>query len=273
MDTTTLTAGDASVTVAPSDGCRLASLRVRGHELLSDGAAPSQDDGLGANIFGWGSFVMAPWAGRIRHGRARWGGRELQLDVRDDVHALHGLVFDAPWTAADATTGSAAWQVEVPAAAWFAPLRITQHVMLTEAALRLHLEVQAPEEPAPVTVGWHPWFRREVGGAALEFDLPDRRMLVRDQEGIATAERIAAPTGPVDDAFVDLAGPVVLRWPGLVELTMVSDGPVTVVFTEPSTVVCIEPQSGPPDEVNLPSPRVAAPGAPLHLSSTWSWTV
>lgn len=268
-DRTLLTDGDAAVTVAPADGCRLTSLRVGPYELLSDGDAPTRLDGLGANDFGWGSFVMAPWAGRIRDGRASWDGRSLDLDRHGDPHALHGLVHSTPWARVDEGT----WQVRVGSDRWFAPLLVTQRVSLASDHLRLDLEVEAEDGPAPATVGWHPWFRRTLrdGGRPVEVELPAGAMYRRDGAGIAVPTLEAVPDGPWDDAFVDLAGPVTLTWPDQLSLAVESDAPVTVVFTEPSTVVCVEPQSGPPDEVHHPAPRVVTPGHPLHLSTTWRW--
>jgi aldose 1-epimerase len=268
-DRTLLADGDAAITVAPADGCRFTSLRVGPYEVLSDGQAPTQHDGLGANLFGWGSFVMAPWAGRIRDGQADWDGRRLELERHGDPHALHGLVHSAPWTRVDDAT----WQVRISADRWFAPLLVSQTVHLAEDQLRLDLEVSAEDGAAPATVGWHPWFRRTLaeGGPPVELELPARAMYRRDADGIAVPSFASVPDGPFDDAFVDLDGPVTLTWPGQLSLAIDSDAPVTVVFTEPSTVVCVEPQSGPPDEVHHPAPRVVTRDRPLRLSTTWRW--
>jgi aldose 1-epimerase len=43
-----------------------------------------------------------------------------------------------------------------------------------------------------------------------------------------------------------------------------------VVFTEPEHAVCVEPQTGPPDELNL-GPRVVSPASPLVARATWRW--
>jgi aldose 1-epimerase len=253
---TTLRDGDLTVTVDPAAGARLAQLRWRDHDLLvADGLVP----------FGNHSFVMAPWAGRVRDASARWDGRTLALPVGDAPHALHGVVHDRRWQLVDATPTAAVTTTDVTAAEWFAPLRLEQRVEVRDGAVRLHLAVDAPHEPAPVTIGWHPWFRRVVGGTTVEVTVPGGAVLRRDAAGIATDERIAVPGGPLDDALVDLAGPVVVRYPGLVEVAVMSDAPVTVVYTGHPRGVCVEPQSGPPDEVNRPTTRVVRPGRPLEL--------
>jgi aldose 1-epimerase len=263
----TLRVGWAAVTLDPTDGCRLTSLALGGHELLSDGIDPRVVEGLADPPFGWGSFVMAPWAGRIRAGRATWDGRTLTFPCHDDGHALHGLVHSAGWARDDATS----WSIRIPADRWFAPLEVRQRVALAPDHLRLELEVHAPDGPAPATVGWHPWFRREVDGAALELALPPATMLERDPDGITSARHVEVPAPPWDDAFVDLRGPVRLTWPGVATVAVTTEGPVTVVFTERSTVACVEPQSGPPDEVNR-APRLVTSDAPLRLATTWRWS-
>ena len=56
-----LEAAGARVVVRPEEGGRVGSVVVGGRELL----VTSDPQGL---IY-WGSYPMAPWAGRIRHGR------------------------------------------------------------------------------------------------------------------------------------------------------------------------------------------------------------
>lgn len=266
-----LSAGSATATVDPDDGARLTSLTVDGHELLHT------DSGGG---WTYGSFVMAPWAGRIRHGRASGAGRTVRFPRQDDDgHGLHGLVHSMPWT----PTGPTSWAIDLPGAAdndlahgttvhaaWLAPLRIEQHLELHPDRLELVLEVTA-DTPVPATVGWHPWFRRRIGGAEARIELPATYMFPRDVSGIATNERVAVPPQPWDDAFGGLTGPVTVQWDGVLRLEVEHDGPVTVVFTGRGHAVSVEPQSGPPNEVNQ-HPRLVGPDEPLRLTSTWRWT-
>jgi aldose 1-epimerase len=219
----------------------------------------------GRRPYGSHSFVMAPWAGRVRDATARWAGRTLPLPVGDAPHAMHGLVHDRPWTLVDATPTTVTTRIEIDAEEWFAPLHLTQTVEVRAGAVQLRLVAAAPDGPAPATVGWHPWFRRDVDGRSATVTLPDAALLQRDAAGIATDVRVPLPEGPLDDALVDLAGPVVVRYPDLVDVAVVSDAPVTVVFTGHPRGVCVEPQSGPPDEVNHPAARVVMSGRPLEL--------
>jgi aldose 1-epimerase len=263
----TFTACDVQLAVDGDDGARLSSLFLRGHQLLHTGSG-------GGHLYG--SFVMAPFAGRIRDARATYAGRRLEVAAQpDDGHGLHGLVHSRPWQ----RVADDRWRVDIEAAAadhvdptdgWFAPLRIEQQLTLTADALELTLTVEAAD-PAPVTVGWHPWFRRTIDGHRARIELPAGAMLRRDPAGIATTERVDVPAQPWDDAFVDLTGPVDLHWGPGIGVSVASDAPVVVVFTGRDHAVCVEPQSGPPDEVNLDDPRLVTPDAPLRVTSTWTW--
>ena len=96
-------------------------------------------------------------------------------------------------------------------------------------------------------------------------------MYLRDAAGITTTERVSPPPpGPWDDCFTDLRRPPVLRWPGFLELTIESDCPAWVVYTEPEDALCVEPQTAPPDALNT-GPTVVEPGRPLIAEMTWRW--
>jgi galactose mutarotase-like enzyme len=45
-----------------------------------------------------------------------------------------------------------------------------------------------------------------------------------------------------------------------------------VVYTNPEHAVCVEPQSGPPDEFNL-APKIVEPGTPLVVEATFRWAL
>ena len=74
-------------------------------------------------------------------------------------------------------------------------------------------------------------------------------MYVRDAAGIATTDCPAA-AGAVGRLLHRLRRPPVLRWPGFLELTIESECPDWVVYTEPVDAMCVEPQTAPPDALN-----------------------
>jgi aldose 1-epimerase len=249
-----LEAGGARVLVLPEAGGRLGSLVVDGRELLVT-------DSLDGPIY-WGCYPMAPWAGRIDRGRFTFDGRGQQLPLGMPPHAIHGVVYDRAWT----VTGDAELAIELDER-WPYRGRVTQRFALAPGELLVTMTLDAAE-PMPAVLGWHPWFRRVLAPVELAFHPGE--MLVRGPDGIPTGERVTPPPGPWDDAFTDLAADPVLEWPGQLRLTIGSDAPWWVVYSQPEDAICVEPQSGPPDGLNR-SPRVVQPGEPFTMTMRWAW--
>jgi aldose 1-epimerase len=61
-----------------------------------------------------------------------------------------------------------------------------------------------------------------------------------------------------------------LTWPGALELVIASSCDHWVVYDEPADAVCVEPQTGPPDALNL-GPAVVEPERPLVATMEWRW--
>jgi aldose 1-epimerase len=261
-----LAADGVDAIVDPAAGGRLASFVVDGRELLVT-------EGLGP--IAWGSFPMVPYAGRVRNGWFRFGGRRWDLPMKLPPHAIHGTVLDRPWSVVDDRTIETDLGPDWPFAG-----RAVQRFELGAGRFTSRLELHAGE-PMPASLGWHPWFRRRlspaIGGSsacpepgALELDLDAGAMFRRDPAGITTLDLVSPTPGPWDDCFTDLRRPPVLRWPGFLELTIESDCPSWVVYTMPTDALCVEPQTGPPDALNT-SPTVVEPGRPLVAEMVWTW--
>jgi aldose 1-epimerase len=214
-----LGAPGVDVEVDLAAGGRLASFVVDGRELLvTDGFGP----------IAWGSFPMAPFAGRVRDGRFTFRGRRYELPIEMPPHAIHGTVLDRPWEQVDDRTISIDLGPDWPFVGY-----VVQHFDLAAGRFATRLELHA-DEPMPASIGWHPWFRRQprwvVGGvdapptAPVELRLDATAMYRRDASGIATAEQVSPPPpGPWYDCFSGLKNARLLRWPGFLELTIDSD--------------------------------------------------
>jgi aldose 1-epimerase len=63
----------------------------------------------------------------------------------------------------------------------------------------------------------------------------------------------------------------VLTWPDGVRATIASNCDFWVIFTKPDHALCVEPQTGPPNEFNLGA-RVVAPGTALIAEMTVAFT-
>ena len=246
--------------VLPEAGGRLGSLAIDGRELLVDG-------GPDATPMSWGSYPMAPWAGRIRHGELTFRGRVHLLPLGMPPHAIHGVVYDRGWRVVDASTITCELDERWPFRG-----RVTQRFAMDGDGLEVSMTLEA-DEAMPVVLGWHPWFRRvlSAGDEPVGLRFGADEMLVRDAEGIPSGERVPPPPGPWDDAFTGIREPPVLEWPGRLRLEISSTCRWLVVYTMPEHAVCVEPQSGPPDGPNQ-APEVVEPGAPLTHVMRWRWT-
>jgi aldose 1-epimerase len=259
-----LEAGPARLVVDPADGGRVVGLDVQGLSLL---LTPADDDR------NHGIFPMAPWAGRVRDGRFTFDGIEHALPLNKPPHAIHGTVRDHRWQVEAESPTSAVLAIDL-AAPWPFAGRVVQRFDLSPDSLALTMEVHAARASMPASCGWHPWWRRDLGrGEAVELELHADQMYEKDATEIPTGELGPVTPPPWDDCFTDVGTPpAVLRWPGVAALTIETDCPCVVVFTEPELALCVEPQSGPPDALNL-APHVVPPDAPLVVHATFHWEI
>lgn len=253
-----LESGDVLLTVHPDHGGRLGTLEVGGRPIL-------QDDPTRGSML-WGCYPMAPWAGRVRHGRFHFSGREERLATNLAPHAIHGTVFEVEWEVVDA--GRDHCELATPLG-WQFGGTAHQHVHLGPDGVVCVLTVHASERPMPAVIGWHPCFLRP-----MQHDLDFARMYRRDHEGITLPELVDPAPHPWDDCFVGPEGPLRLHHPDLV-VTVSSDCDHWVVFDELDDIVCVEPQSGPPDAFNmsgaLGGAELLRPGDLLQRHLTISW--
>jgi aldose 1-epimerase len=270
-ETLELRAGDAVLRIDPDVGGRIASVVVDGNELLvTEGYGPIE----------WGCYPMAPFAGRIRDGRFTFRGRSYELARNMPPSAIHGTVFERVWDVATHDEDRATLAIDL-GAGWPFAGRARQSFALTPEGLEASLVVEA-DEPMPAWLGWHPWFRRRLSGTSTDprpptpgvlIDVAPGRMYERGSDGLPTGALVAPSPGPWDDAFVDLARPPRVTWPGVLTLEIASTAGVWVVFDERPDKVCVEPQTAPPDAVNLPGDPAptAEPGRPVSIAMTWRW--
>jgi galactose mutarotase-like enzyme len=250
------------VQVAPESGGRIASIEVDGIDLLLTAA---DADGPGD----FGVFPMAPWAGRVRDGKFSFNGEEHQLTVNMPPHAIHGTVRDGSWVIDDSDEHEA--RISCPLGRGW-PWRgwCEQTFTLYPDRLEVRMSVLASGDPFPASAGWHPWFRKTIDGHEAEIDLPAQSMYKRDDDGIPTGDLVTPSSRPWDDCFTDLSGPPGLRWGDGLAVSIETDCPCLVVYDERANAVCVEPQTGPPDALNI-APVVVEPEKPLTAGMTIKW--
>jgi aldose 1-epimerase len=281
--TVVLGAGPDRAVIEPKAGGRLGSLVAGGRERLVDRVQP----GAALPAISWGSFLMAPWAGRISDGRLDWAGKPVQLERNLAGQAIHGTVFDVPWQVEAEDGRSVELRCEIDPGRWPFGGLVRQGYRLEPGLLRIEASVQA-SQAMPAALGWHPWFSRAGGDVAVTV-LADERLRL-DADLIPTGERVAVDgpddlrAGPLlgdrrlDDVFVNARGPATVRWSDL-QLAIEFEPPLAsvVVFTPPGSV-CVEPQTAWPDAPRLVSAGITGtglvelrPGATLAVAMTWRW--
>ena len=256
MKTIGQTTSGAAIEIDLDAGCRLSSLEIAGHQLLVQ-SGPSSIE--------WGAYPMAPYAGRIRNGRLDFDGSAHRLPINLGDHAIHGTVFDVPWT----PESDRSFVVDLGEAWPFAGFA-RQSYELTPGALHMRLEVHTTDAAMPASAGWHPWFRRGIGGVTAVLDFRPGYMLMRDATGITTTTRMDPPPGPWDDCFGDVETSPSIRWPGIATLTLDSTCSYWVAFTERDHAICLEPQTAPPNALNS-DPFIVRPGEPLVAQTAIRW--
>lgn len=255
-----LEAGSAEVAVDVVHGGRLASFAVDGLELLRQGSP-------GVPL-GWGCFPMVPWAGRLRHGRFRFHGVDVEVPVDLAPHAIHGFGYTSAWDAVSADRLTLDLRDHWPFGG-----RVDQHIDLTADRLLLDLTVRAGDRPMPAMLGWHPWFQWSLGaGGELCLDLRADGAYLLGNEAIPTGAVGPVPLEPWDHCFHLVDQPVRLDWPGALALELRSSCDHWVVFTEPDDALCVEPQTAAPDVFNR-GPNVLAPGEALTAWFEMRWTL
>lgn len=283
-----LAAGGDRVRLDPAAGGRIASLVAGGRERLV--AEPPRDAGPQLAPLQWGSFVMAPWAGRIARGALTFDGEEHRLERNLEGHAIHGVVFDEDWEVGRADRSTAILTVPLDPRRWPFGGHVEQRVELAPGALRLAVTVRADDRPMPVWVGWHTCFQRPEGGD-VHIGLDADEVLETDDETLPTGAlapvsgdtdlRGAPALGQrrLDHAFASPATPLTIRWPDLhFEMAADPDPACAVVYT-PAHEFCVEPQTGWPDALRLAQAGVEGTGVTrlephgsLRATSTWTWT-
>lgn len=254
-----LEAGPARVEIAPEDGGRIAALEVGDVSLL----VPRGDDAMR-----WGSYPMAPWAGRVRDGRFDFEGRTFELPRNMPPHAIHGTTFTRAWT----DEGGGRMSIDL-GPDWPFAGRAVQRITLAPDHLEMRLEVHSDDVPFPASLGWHPWFRRDLGsGKPLDLAFEAASMYERDPFHLPSGRLVAPSPRPWDDCFTGVETPPLLCWDGVLTLAFSASTDHWVVYDEPAHAICVEPMTGPPNALNL-APRIVTPESPLVATARLAWTL
>jgi aldose 1-epimerase len=161
--------------------------------------------------------LLLPWPNRIRDGRYRFGGRDLQLPLSEPTrgHASHGLVRWASWSvrehAADAVTLGYRLMSQ-PGYPW--TLDLTASYGVSETGLDVTVTAtNLADAPAPFAAGAHPYLLPGPGPLdSWRLDLRAAAALTVDERLIPNGSVQVTDTGgdfrggrPIDGAELDTA--------------------------------------------------------------------
>jgi len=252
------------VVVDPSKGCRIDALEIRGPGGTWHGVLRSGTDGVG-------SFVMVPWANRIKDASFGFDNQTLQLSPNHpDGTAIHGVGRDHAWVIGDRSPFTARFAFDSRLAEgvnfpfeFGAVMRVEIGAGTVEIDLDL---TNLGSVPMPGGAGHHPYFMRvlwdegdelkvraDVGGRyPCDGQIPTGAMT--DDEvckGLRSGGAVGDPG--LDDVFGGFGGRAELEWDKSgVRCVMECSETLghLVVFTPrdaggiaPLPWVCIEPMS------------------------------
>jgi len=244
-----------------TNGGRLSSLEIFGQEvMITEGPKPTR----------WGSFPMIPWCGRLAFGKLFYAGNNYDMPLTSPPHANHGFTHIKEWDLVSADAGLVELSTELDSP-WPFGGAVTQSFKISENTMSVKAEVTAADQAMPVMIGWHPWFRKVLSnGSQAVLDVKPSAMYAVTSEQIPTGELVPVSEPPWDECFVGLENDPVISYPGSFDLKIESNFDHWVVFTEPEHGLCVEPQSGQPNQSNT-DPRVLEPGETFSGSMTFIW--
>ncbi len=284
-----------SAVISPFAGASLRSLNVvssgERYELISGGDGQYDPNHVES---GTGSFIMAPWPNRITDGKLYMNGEVAHtLPTDGDRHAQHGTVRERAWSTLACSGTAARFGVELQPP-WPYPGYLEYEVKLDGPSLvQSFTATDSGGVDYPFGIGWHPWFRRDLGSGPVVVHIPGQEIVWELDEEMVSTGRHLEPDGPtdlrspvtpgigsLDHCFRVSAGSrSFLGWPDRPTLAINSSHNVShlQVYT-PEDAICVEPQTCAVDAFRLGAEGHEGTGAlvvtgaePATGWTRWSW--
>jgi aldose 1-epimerase len=207
------------------------------------------------NPLAWGCYPMAPWVGRLEKGLWRYQWKDYRFPINLEPHAIHGTCFTRPWHIEKKSENSVSLSIDL-GEHWPFAGRARQTISLENDTLMMELSVSSESESFPASLGWHPWFKRQLEqGEALELFFEAQNKYACDQTQIPTSELIPPGSPPWDDCFTEVTKKPLLRWNKAakgkaLEVEIESDCDHWVVYNMPEHALCVEPQTSAANAIN-----------------------
>jgi len=251
----------SSVYIDAENGGRLAQLHVADLQLLI-----AQE----LSPLAWGSYPMIPWVGRLRNGKFTYKNKEYSFPLNMAPHAIHGTCFDRNWEIDEVGDSHISLSISL-GDTWPFTGFSKQTITLNENSLKMQLSVHTETDSFPASIGWHPWFLRQLKrGRAAELAFSAKKKFLCDETQIPTHSFTEQGLGPWDDCFTEILEKPSITWPGALKIKIESNCDHWVVYDKPTHALCIEPQTAPANALNNPN-FIVTPDTPLCAETTLRW--
>lgn len=266
--------------ILPQTGSSIAFGRMRYSGSWVDILRPTAAANYG-NSGQCSSFIMLPWANRIRDGVLRFGENEYQLRTpTDDGTARHGDTRNRAWQVIDSSETHIKCRFESTSVDNFNfPFTISAEVeyRLEDADFVWAVTLtNADERPFPVGFGHHPYFVH-LGDTMPLIQVPcDKQWVLKnamaDSEPVPISPKLdfrqarGVPEGMVlDDLLTNRVPDTPIRiiyeqWNTVIEMHADSIFKQIILYTAPDGSIAVEPQSNANDGFNLYKNGIAESG-------------
>ncbi len=262
-----ISSGEHELFIDPTNGGRVVSWQIAGVDVL----APVEEEPIEG---GW--YLMAPWVGRLRDQSVTFDSHTFRQAINFREWAIHGTLPFAECRVLAHSDREIVISHQTDKR-WPIPAMVTLAWEVHEWGVETRASVSTTEGSFPAAVGWHPWFRRNLAlgdtpvGRSAVYGFDASAQFVTDEKFIVTGETVDVGVSPFDDSFVVPDGKAHITWPGFRRIDIAADVKFMHLY-EANEFVCIEPETAPPNGVNLLGSgygHIVSPGKPLTAQAEW----
>lgn len=256
------------VGILPQTGASIAFARMRYAGTWVDLLRPTASEDYG-NPSKCSSFLMLPWANRIRDGLLRFGDQQFQLQVASDHTARHGDVRGRAWhvlSTSDTSITLALNSADCEAFNFPFALSVQLTYTLDGASFVWHVSLKNEDSrPFPAGFGHHPYFMIHPG---MTLQIPCNRHFELEN-ALASAPSVVLPAAldfrqpRAVSAYMGLehlltgrtgSDPISIHYPDWRTTLRIHADPAfqhVLIFSAPDGTLAIEPQTNANDGFNL----------------------
>ncbi len=225
-------------------------------------------------------YPLIPFSNRVAHAQLVWNGTSHPLvkNFADEEHSIHGLGWLRAWEVLEHNDDFCMLSLEHKAGmAWPFDFDASQTFRLHGDALEMTMSItNQSQQPAPVGLGWHPYFVKRAQ-SHLSFDAQGIWQMGADKLPtdlqISSGLKQSCATLVVDNCFEGWSGHATLRDEKM-QVQIESDMRRLVVFTAPEkSFIAIEPVSHANNAMNAGNPKESAYRGVVTLQPGQSWQI